>query len=66
MLFRSDLGVRFGANLYQKEVDYLCTKEWARSADDILWRRSNLGFSFSAEERSSLGKYIKQSFPAES
>lgn len=62
----SDLGVRFGANLYQKEVDYLCTKEWARSADDILWRRSNLGFSFSAEERSSLGKYIKQSFPAES
>ena len=62
----SDLGVRFGANLYQKEVDYLCTKEWARSADDILWRRSNLGFSFSAEERSSLDKYIKQSFPAES
>lgn len=59
-----DLGVKFGHNLYQKEVDYLCREEWARSADDILWRRSKLGLKFSKAERDSLANYIEQSFPA--
>ncbi|GJM11923.1 MAG: glycerol-3-phosphate dehydrogenase [Pseudohongiella sp.] len=59
-----DLGVRFGQNLYQREVDYLCEKEWAKSADDILWRRSKLGLKFSRAERDSLANYIEQSFPA--
>lgn len=58
-----DLGVKFGHNLYQKEVDYLCSKEWAKSADDILWRRSKLGLKFSREERDSLANYIEQSLP---
>jgi glycerol-3-phosphate dehydrogenase len=60
----SDLGVNFGANLYQREVDYLCRNEWACSTDDVLWRRSKLGLRFSGRERSSLDNYIKQSFPA--
>jgi glycerol-3-phosphate dehydrogenase len=59
-----DLGVKFGHNLYQREVDYLCTEEWAKSADDILWRRSKLGLKFSRAERDSLANYIDQSFPA--
>ena len=59
-----DLGVKFGHNLYQREVDYLCTEEWAKSADDILWRRSKLGLKFSPAERDSLANYIEQSFPA--
>ena len=58
-----DLGVKFGHNLYQKEVDYLCSKEWAKSADDILWRRSKLGLRFSRAERDSLANYIEQSLP---
>ena len=29
--------------LYEREVQYLCHEEFARSADDILWRRSKLG-----------------------
>jgi glycerol-3-phosphate dehydrogenase len=29
--------------LYEREIDYLCTYEWAHSARDILWRRSKLG-----------------------
>ncbi len=59
-----DLGVKFGHNLYQKEVDYLCSEEWAKSADDILWRRSKLGLKFSRAERDSLANYIEQSLPA--
>lgn len=57
-----DMGVHFGASLYQREVDYLCTREWARSAEDILWRRSKLGYQFSDKQRQSLDNYIEQSF----
>jgi glycerol-3-phosphate dehydrogenase len=38
-----DLGRDLGAGLTEREVDYLVREEWARSADDILWRRSRLG-----------------------
>jgi glycerol-3-phosphate dehydrogenase len=40
---REDLGRDFGLGLSQREVDYLVAREWARTADDILWRRSKLG-----------------------
>lgn len=59
----AEMGVCFGHNLYQKEVDYLCREEWARTADDILWRRSKLGYFFSKKEVNSLDNYISQSFP---
>lgn len=58
-----DLGVKFGHGLYQAEVDYLCRVEWAKSAEDILWRRSKLGLKFSKAERDSLANYIEQSYP---
>jgi glycerol-3-phosphate dehydrogenase len=38
-----DLGQDLGGGLYQAEVDYLVAHEWARTAEDILWRRSRLG-----------------------
>ena len=39
----NQLGHHFGGPLYQVEVDYLIEHEWARSAADILWRRSKKG-----------------------
>jgi glycerol-3-phosphate dehydrogenase len=38
-----DLGAEILPQLYEREVDYLCREEFARSAEDILWRRSKLG-----------------------
>ena len=38
-----DLGCDLGGGLYEAEVRYLVEQEWARTADDILWRRSRLG-----------------------
>ncbi|MBE0584115.1 MAG: glycerol-3-phosphate dehydrogenase, partial [Desulfofustis sp.] len=35
----NDRGPAFGHGLYGFEVDYLIRHEWARSAEDILWRR---------------------------
>lgn len=39
----SDLGHDFGAGFTEAEATYLMDKEWARSADDMLWRRSKMG-----------------------
>ncbi|MCW5698476.1 MAG: glycerol-3-phosphate dehydrogenase [Rhodospirillales bacterium] len=38
-----DLGEHLGDGLYTREVRYLVYVEWARTAEDILWRRSKLG-----------------------
>lgn len=53
-----DLGQHFGAGLYQKEVEYLCSQEWARTAEDILWRRSKLGFFVTDSERNTLQNWL--------
>ena len=56
----TDLGQAFGHGLYQAEVDYLITAEWARSAEDILWRRSKLGLRLSAAECAMLEDYVRK------
>jgi glycerol-3-phosphate dehydrogenase len=39
----SELGRAFAPGLYEAELRYLRDVEWARSAQDVLWRRSKLG-----------------------
>jgi len=39
----ADLGDDYGGGLSEREVAYLVAEEYARTADDILWRRSKLG-----------------------
>ncbi|MEA2989383.1 MAG: glycerol-3-phosphate dehydrogenase, partial [Alphaproteobacteria bacterium] len=53
-----DLGARLGADLTAAEVRYLMEHEWARTADDVLWRRSKLGLRVSREERDRLAKFM--------
>ena len=50
----NDLGRNFGADLTQREVDYLKDQEWAATAEDVLWRRSKLGLHMRPEERAAL------------
>lgn len=38
-----DMGVELAPGLHECELRYLCEREWARSAEDVLWRRSKLG-----------------------
>lgn len=38
-----DLGGYLGADLTAAEVDYMRDEEWARTPEDVLWRRSKLG-----------------------
>lgn len=37
------MGAEYGAGFTERELDWLVTKEWARTAEDVLWRRSKLG-----------------------
>lgn len=60
----SDLGQHFGANLYQREVDFLVRNEWATSVDDILWRRGKQGLWLNTLEVENLGNYLKSSTPS--
>ncbi len=54
-----DLGQRFGADLTAAEVRYLMEQEWARTADDVLWRRSKLGLRFSATQCGQLEDFMR-------
>ena len=53
-----DLGPCLGADLTAAEVRYLMEREWARTEDDVLWRRSKLGLVFSAQERERLARFM--------
>ena len=55
-----DLGTNFGAGLRAREVDYLIRHEWARSADDILWRRTKLGYYLDPAQAEQLDHYIRE------
>jgi glycerol-3-phosphate dehydrogenase len=53
-----DLGARLGADLTGAEVRYLMEHEWARTAEDVLWRRSKLGLRVAPEAHEQLAKFM--------
>ena len=53
-----DLGRPFGDGLTEAEVRYLISSEWARTAEDIVWRRSKLGLRLSAAEIAAIDDWI--------
>ena len=53
-----DLGRAFGATLTEAEVKWLMDREYARRAEDVVWRRSKLGLRLSAEEIAALDAWM--------
>ncbi|AHB49187.1 glycerol-3-phosphate dehydrogenase [Hyphomicrobium nitrativorans NL23] len=47
----ADLGAALGGGLTEREICYLRDTEWARTAEDVLWRRTKAGLDLSAGER---------------
>lgn len=58
-----DLGIHFGGGLYQVEVDYLISHEWALSVEDIIWRRSKLGIYLDSAAQKTLEVYLDDNLP---
>ncbi|WP_342362139.1 glycerol-3-phosphate dehydrogenase [Terrarubrum flagellatum] len=54
----ADLGRDFGAGFTEAEARYLMRSEWARDADDMLWRRSKLGLHLDTTQRAALADWI--------
>jgi glycerol-3-phosphate dehydrogenase len=52
------LGRHFGAGLYEAEIRYLIETEFARTAEDILWRRTKLGLVMSKAEQEALAAWL--------
>lgn len=55
-----DLGRDFGATLSEAELRWLIKKEWAQSADDVLWRRSKLGLFMNSAQKLALAQWFEK------
>ena len=53
-----DLGKDFGCGLSEREIMYMREKEWAHTAEDVLWRRSKLGLKMSDEQIAALEQWM--------
>ncbi|MFN0115193.1 MAG: glycerol-3-phosphate dehydrogenase [Paracoccaceae bacterium] len=54
----ADLGCGFGATLTEREIGWLMAREYARTAEDVVWRRSKLGLRMTAEEIAALEAFM--------
>lgn len=54
----ADCGRHFGHGLTEAEIRHLTGREWAQTAEDVLWRRTKLGLRFSAEEAEALAEWL--------
>ena len=52
------LGQGFGATLTEREVAWLMRHEYARTADDVVWRRSKLGLRLSDDQIATLETWM--------
>jgi glycerol-3-phosphate dehydrogenase len=52
-------GELIGGRLPEAELDYLREREWARSAQDVLWRRSKLGLHLSPADQARVAVRFK-------
>jgi glycerol-3-phosphate dehydrogenase len=56
----SDLGEHFGVELYAREIDYFVEREWARTAEDVLWRRTKAGLHLDSTQRAAVARYVER------
>ncbi len=54
----ADMGRDFGASLTEREVRWLMEREFARRAEDVVWRRSKLGLRLNAEKIAALDEWM--------
>ena len=54
----TDLGRDFGATLHEREVRWLMTHEFARRAEDVVWRRTKLGLRMTPEQIAELDAFM--------
>ena len=59
-LLEQPLGAEVAPGLHEGELRFLQQHEWARSPDDVLWRRSKLGLHYGDGERAQVQRWWQQ------
>ncbi|MCL4182935.1 MAG: glycerol-3-phosphate dehydrogenase [Burkholderiaceae bacterium] len=57
-----DMGLEVAPGLYEVELRYLIDAEWARSAEDILWRRTKLGLHLTLKQQKMVSRWMDGMF----
>jgi glycerol-3-phosphate dehydrogenase len=52
------MGEHYGAGFTERELDWLVAQEWARTAEDVLWRRSKLGLHMDRDGQDRLARRL--------
>ncbi|CAM5395638.1 glycerol-3-phosphate dehydrogenase [Frigidibacter albus] len=55
----ADLGRHFGATLTEAELRWLGAKEYARTAEDVVWRRSKLGLRLDGAQIAEIDAWLR-------
>ena len=63
VLAGGELGAEIAPGLFEVEMNYLHDFEWARSAEDVLWRRSKLGLHFDPAQRAAVADWCAAHWP---
>jgi len=53
-----DLGEDFGAGLTERELRYFVEREWARTSEDVLWRRTKAGLLMTPAQRERVAQVL--------
>jgi glycerol-3-phosphate dehydrogenase len=59
----ADLGRDFGATLTEAELRWLMRHEYARRAEDVVWRRSKLGLRLTGEQIAEIDAFMEKEAP---
>ena len=57
LLGQGGMGREIVNGLFEAELNYLHRHEWARTADDVLWRRTKLGLHLNAAQRDTVAAW---------
>lgn len=55
-----NMGQHFGDNVFEAEIAYLVSNEYARTVEDILWRRTKLGLDTHPDTVQNIETYLNQ------
>jgi glycerol-3-phosphate dehydrogenase len=57
-ILEGELGDEIAPQVFEAELKYLQRVEWARTGEDVLWRRSKLGLHLSADQRVAVTRWM--------
>jgi glycerol-3-phosphate dehydrogenase len=57
---REDLGEEFGAGITARELDWTVAREWVRTGEDFVWRRSRAGLRLTPAQIERIDAHVRQ------